>query len=179
MMSYRFFLSPYDMKQACKAAYDEWEYWENVDFGKRYNHNSLPGCYVGRKSEHGVCSFLRWKLKGVKKVEAEFKKRKHDSDIKVEDHMIEVKGLQTHQWNNLKRCIPPKQLEGYVSKNAIIVWTTTKGDDKDKCVVIQGWNYATDLEEKGEFIKTICDNIQIKEDDDMRSLESLIAVLSA
>ena len=108
----------------------------------------------------------------------EGKKRKHDSDIKVEDHMIEVKGLQTHQWNNLKRCIPPKQLEGYVSKNAIIVWTTTKGDDKDKCVVIQGWNYATDLEEKGEFIRTICDNIQIKEDDDMRSLESLIAVLS-
>ena len=175
---YRFSLSPYDMKAACKAAYEEWEYWENVDFGKRYNHNSLPGCYVGRKSEHGVCSFLRWKLKGAAKVDAEFKKRKHDSDIKVEEHMIEVKGLQSHQWDRLKRCIPPKQLEGYVKKNAIIVWTTTKGDDKDNCVVIHGWNYATDLKENGEFIRTICDNIQIKEDSDMRSLEELITVLS-
>ena len=49
-MSYRFFLSPYDMKQACKAAYDEWEYWENVDFGKRYNHNSLPVAMSGARA---------------------------------------------------------------------------------------------------------------------------------
>ncbi len=90
----------------------------------------------------------------------------------------EVKGLQTHQWDRLKRCIPPKQLEGYVAKNAIIVWTVTKGDDKDKCVVIKGWNWASDLEERGDFIRTICDNIQMTADEDMRSLESLITVLS-
>ena len=142
------------MKQACKAAYDEWEYWENVDFGN--DTTTIHYRLLCRAQERTRClPFLRWKLL-CQEGGSEFKKRKHDSDIKVEDHMIiRTSDTSVEQSQTL---YPSKQLEGYVSKNAIIVWTTTKGiQGQVRCH--SGLELRHRSEEKGEFIRTICDNI--------------------
>ena len=88
-----------------------------------------------------------------------------------------MKGLRNHQWDNFKRCIPPKQLKSYVRDDAIVVWTTTEGDTKDYKVILQGWNYAKDVDKNGVYRKTICDNIWLEEDSQMRDMESLIKEL--
>ena len=95
-----------------------------------------------------------------------------------DDQKIEIKGLRNHQWDGLKRCIPPTQLDKYVKKNAIVVWATCEANQEGSEVKLWGWNWASDVKEKGVFRKTICDNIWLKEDSDMRSLDSLISVLS-
>jgi hypothetical protein len=88
-----------------------------------------------------------------------------------------MKSLQNNQWNRYKRMVPPKQLTKYLEKNAIVVWTTTEGDDQDNCVKIYGWNHASDLEDKGIEVRTICDNIWLPNDSDMRTMDELIDIL--
>ena len=44
-------------------------------------------------------------------------------------------------------------------------------------VELKGWNYATEVDEMGEYRRTICDNIWLKEDEHMRPMDSLIGVL--
>jgi len=178
---YNYYLSDKDMSSACQAAVEEWEDWEEKNkkgIGGRYNHNSMVGCYVSKKSEWAVFGYLRWKLKGTsRRVYPEFKKKRHESDIKVEEDHIEIKSLQNKQWARYKRMVPPKQLTKYLEKNAIVVWTTTEGDDQDNCVKIYGWNHASDLEDKGIEVTTICDNIWLPNDSDMRSMDELIDIL--
>ena len=73
--------------------------------------------------------------------------------------------------------IPPRQLHHYVRDKAIVVWTTATGDSKKRDVHLKGWNYAHEVQSKGIPIKTICDNIWLEDDADMRSMDSLIPIL--
>ena len=54
-----------------------------------------------------------------------------------------------------------------------MVWTVTTGDVKDNKVEIKGWNWCKEVKEHGIFRQTICANIWLKEDEKMRSLDSL------
>lgn len=176
-MTFNFTMSKQLLKWACKMAYKEWKHYEdNPMDGRRYNHNSLAGCYVGRKSEVAVFGLFKKKLPNAD-VRSEFTKPGHEADILVDHHLIEVKGLQEKQWKEFKRMIPPKQLKKYAAKDAIVVWTTTEGDKETALVKIRGWNYAKDLVEKGEEVITICDNIWLKDDKDMRSIKDLLQML--
>lgn len=165
------------LKWACKLAYKEWKHYEDrPNDGRRYNHNSLAGCYVGRKSEVAVFGLFKKKIPD-EDLRSEFTKPAHEADILVNQKKIEVKGLQEKQWKQFKRMVPPKQLEKYADKDAIIVWTTTEGDKETALVKIRGWNYAKDLIEKGEECRTICDNIWLRNDKDMRRIHDLLKIL--
>ena len=71
--------------------------------------------------------------------------------------------------------IPPRQLHYCVRNKSIVVWTTTEGNCKNPEVVLKGWNYAWEVKQHGEEIRTICDNIWLREDERMRSMETLAA----
>ena len=165
------------LKWACKLAFKEWKHYEDRPTdGRRYNHNSLKGCYVGRKSEVAVFGLFKKKIPN-EDLRSEFTKPIHEADILVNDYLIEVKGLQEKQWSKFKRMVPPAQLKKYAAKDAIIVWTTTEGDKETALVKIRGWNYAKDLIDKGEECRTICDNIWLRHDKDMRKVPDLLNML--
>ncbi len=63
--------------------------------------------------------------------------------------------------------------------DAIVIWTTAEGDDKNKNVHLKGWNYAHEIKEKGVFRRTICDNIWLESDSEMREMSDLITVLKS
>ena len=146
-----------------------------------YNHNNISSNLVGVKSEVATkiwlnnhfddkdisCNFINFRNKSLK------------GDLNVSGNCIEIKGLRNHQWDEFKRCIPPKQLKSYSRDNAIVVWTTAEGDLKDDKVGLRGWNYATEVESKGVYRKTICDNIWLEEDSQMRDMESLMKELKS
>jgi len=181
-MMYKWGLSSWDLKKAVKLAKESVEYYDKR-FGKggsgNYKHNRLEGCLVGTKCEYATFGWLRWKLKGSgRKITADFENLTSHTDVMCDDQKIEVKGLRNHQWDPFKRCIPPQQLDKYVKKNAIVIWATCEADEDTAEVKLWGWNWASDVKEKGVFRKTICDNIWLKDDKDMRTMDSLIDVLS-
>jgi len=140
-----------------------------------YSHNSINGALVGIKCEVGTSLFLS----DYFKVKDYYDTAVDTGDFKVNGRKIEVKGLRESDWDSYKRAVPPIQLEKYVSKNAIVVWVTAENHEHPRNkVVVRGWNYAHEVKEKGEFIKTICDNIQLKNDKDMRRMADLVRVLS-
>ena len=55
-----------------------------------------------------------------------------------------------------------------------MVWATCEANE-DEVIKLWGWNWASDVKEKGVFRD---DNIWLKDDADMRSMESLVQVLS-
>jgi len=89
-----------------------------------------------------------------------------------------VKSLRPSYWEEFRRMIPPKQLAEYVKKDAIVIWTTATGDCYSGSVCIKGWNYAKEVQEKGLAVKTVCDNIWLKDDALMRDLTSLFEMMS-
>lgn len=180
MKMYNWGLSPWDIKRATKLAKKSVEYYDKRfgDGGSgNYQHNRLEGCLVGTKCEYGAFGWLRWKVKG-KKITADFENLTSHTDVLCGEQKIEIKGLRNNQWDSFKRCIPPTQLDKYVAKNALVIWATTEANEEGTEVKLWGWNWASDVKDKGVFRKTICDNIWLKEDSDMRSLDSLISVLS-
>ena len=144
-----------------------------------YNHNKISSNLVGVKSEVATTVWLKRHVDNRKITSnfINFKNKSLKGDLDVSGQCIEVKGLRNHQWDNFKRCIPPKQLKSYVRDDAIVVWTTTAGDTKDFKVTLQGWNYAKDVDENGVYRKTICDNIWLEEYSQMLDMESLIKEL--
>ena len=144
-----------------------------------YNHNKISSNLVGVKSEVATAVWLKRHVdnRGITSNFINFKNKSLKGDLDVLGHCIEVKGLQNYQWDKFKRCIPPKQLKSYVRDSAIVVWTTTEGNKKDFKVTLQGWNYAKDVDENGVYRTTICDNIWLEEDSQMRDMESLIKKL--
>jgi hypothetical protein len=155
-----------------------WEKVSKVGSGT-YNHNKVSSNLVGVKSEVATAIWLKRNVdnREITCNFIDFKNEDLKGDIDVSGHSVEVKGLRPHQWDEYKRCIPPKQLKSYVGDKAIVVWTTTAGDTKDFKVTLQGWNYAKDVDDNGVYRKTICDNIWLKEDSQMRDMESLIKEL--
>ncbi len=145
-----------------------------------YAHNKISSNMVGVKCEVGTAIFLKRHFDDeiIQRNYEDFKNKKLKGDIEINGHILEVKGLRPHQWSKFKRCIPPNQLKNYVAENAIVIWATASGDQKNDKVRIYGWNYAADVEEKGVFRQTICANIWLEEDEDMRDMRELIEVLN-
>jgi len=169
-----------NLEKAAELAQKSVDYYAER-FGEKgsgnYSHNRYEGCLVGTKCEYAVLGYLRWKLKG-KNIQGDFQNLTSHTDIVCDDQKIEVKGLRNHQWDTFKRCIPPTQLDKYVAKGALVIWATTKAEKNDNKVLIRGWNWASEIKEKGVLRKTVCDNIWLANDRDMRSIESLYKVLS-
>ena len=145
-----------------------------------YSHNKISSNMVGVKCELGMAIFLEkyFNNKDIKRNYEQFKNKKLKGDIGLNGYILEIKGLRHHQWDKFKRCIPPHQLKHYVSEQAIVIWATASGDKQNPNVKIQGWNYAKDVNNKGVFRQTICANIWLESDNDMRDMEELIEVLN-
>tara|TARA_B100001093_G_scaffold135533_1_gene127999 strand:- start:4481 stop:5026 length:546 start_codon:yes stop_codon:yes gene_type:complete len=144
-----------------------------------YNHNRVDSNLIGVKSEVATVVWLRENLKDVEVSPCfiDFENSRGKPDIAIKDSFIEVKGLRNSHWEKFKRCIPPRQLKQYLNKGAIVIWTTTEADSVTGEVTLKGWNYASDVDKHGEYRRTICDNIWLKEDSLMRNLESLLEEL--
>ena len=151
----------------------------NTQGSGAYNHNRIDSNLVGVKSEKASEVWLK------RYIPLEDRKLHYQNyetvygvgDINIYGQSLEIKGLRPHQWEKFKRMIPPRQLHHYVRDKAIVVWTTATGDSKKRDVHLKGWNYAHEVQSKGIPIKTICDNIWLEEDADMRSMDSLIPIL--
>jgi|TARA_B110000285_G_scaffold143229_1_gene160029 hypothetical protein len=144
-----------------------------------YNHNKVSSNLVGVKSELATKFWLKRNFADadIQCNYEDFKNKKLVGDINLHGRSLEIKGLRPNQWNEFKRCVPPKQLDHYVKDDAIVIWTTTSGDIKNKVIHLKGWNYAHEIKEKGVFRRTICDNIWLEADSDMREMNDLIMVL--
>ena len=144
-----------------------------------YNHNKISSNLVGVKSEVATAKWLKDTIRECKLVEnyKTYKRRGLKGDIQYNRKIIEVKGLRPHQWDKFKRMIPPKQLTYCVRNKAIVVWTLATGDSTNPTVSLMGWNHASEVEQYGVEIRTICDNIWLAEDKMMHSMDELCEYL--
>jgi hypothetical protein len=62
-------------------------------------------------------------------------------------------------------------------KDKIILWVVA--DLESPSVTLKGWNHAKDVKKYGIPIKTKCDNIWLSNENRMRKLEELLALLKA
>lgn len=175
------FLTEQELDWCLKHAEEIVEYYggQGTKGSGSYNHNKISSNLVGVKSEVAAANWLESEF-GSEVVICnyiDFKNTKLKGDMNIFAKVVEVKGLRPHHWEKFKRCIPPRQLGSYVRDDAIVIWTVTTGDCDSNSVLLKGWNYATEVHEKGRYIKTICDNIWLEDDKDMRPIESLIEVL--
>ena len=160
-----------------------------------YGHNKVSSNVVGVKVEVATSKWLRTQLPAAVVSEHfwDFRNnRASDGDIGViigefrNRDPIETKGVTDDQWENvhsryglhLRRMVTPKQLRNYLKHGALIVWGTTSRDRTDDDVRLRGWNLSSDLEEHGEEVRTICDNIYLRDESLMRPMEHLPLVLS-
>jgi len=146
-----------------------------------YNHNKVSSNLVGVKSEVATKVWFKQFLP-LEVIECNYEKFGDDAKVLVGDLNIggqsfEIKGLQPHQWEKFKRMIPPRQLHHYVQDKAIVIWTTATGDTKDSKVFLKGWNYAHEVRSKGINVVTICDNVWLENDADMRTMQELKPIL--
>ena len=151
----------------------------NTQGSGAYNHNRIDSNLVGVKAEKASEVWLKRyiPLEDMKLHYQNYETVYGVGDINIYGQSLEIKGLRPHQWEKFKRMIPPRQLHHYVRDKAIVVWTTATGDSKKRDVHLKGWNYAHEVQSKGVPIKTICDNIWLEDDADMRSMDSLIPIL--
>ena len=151
-----------------------------------YNHNRVDGNLVGVKGELGLTRWLQAHFEDnqVKSNYKSFSDSGKKGDICCNGHCIEVKSLRPRHWEvhrthtprTLRRMVPPKQLKKYVRANAIVVWTTATGNIINSDVELKGWNYAHEIHNNGQRVKTICENVWLKNDEDMHDMGSLVAV---
>jgi hypothetical protein len=173
------------------------EYYESRN-GKNgsgsYGHNKISSNVIGVKVELAGSKWLRTQLPAAVILEHfwDFRNNSTDGDIGVvigsiaNQNPIEAKGVTDEQWENihakyglhLRRMVTPKQLTAYNRDGAIILWGTTSRDRTDDDVRLRGWNLASDLEKHGERVRTICDNVYLRDDALMRPMEHLPLVLS-
>jgi hypothetical protein len=152
-----------------------------------YNHNKVDGNMVGVKGELGLTRWLQSEFdeEAIKSNYKTYSDNGHRGDIQIFNQNLEVKGLRPNQWGyfrateprTFRRMVPPTQLEKYVKNNAILVWTVATGNTTNNEVSLKGWNYAYEVKAKGQNIQTICANVWLKHDKDMRAMESLKPVL--
>ena len=152
-----------------------------------YNHNRVDGNLVGVKGELGVTRWLQdyFEDRQIKSNYMTFDDTGKRGDISCNGQCIEVKSLRPHHWENfrptkpttLRRMVPPNQLEKYVKANAIVVWATATGNIINSFVRLKGWNYAREIQTKGKKVRTICDNVWLQNDEDMRDMPTLVNVL--
>jgi len=146
-----------------------------------YNHNKVSSNLVGVKSEVATKVWFKQFLP-LEIIECNYEKFGDEAkmlvgDLNIGGQSFEIKGLQPYQWDKFKRMVPPRQLHHYVQDNAIIIWTTATGDTKDSKVYLKGWNYAHEVRSKGINVVTICDNVWLENDADMREMQELKPIL--
>ena len=167
-------LSKEQMRWCYAHAEKTYEYHKKNGVGV-LNHNTINGSLIGVKGELATSLFLSNYFKSITD---NYTSNITQSDLELNRRKIEVKGLKESDWEQYKRAIQPWQLKKYVSNNSIVVWTTAENHEHPRNkVLLRGWNFAHEVNEKGEFIKTICDNIQLKKDKDMRNMADLVRVL--
>ncbi len=144
-----------------------------------YNHNKVSSNLVGVKSEKATEVWLKRyiPLEDLELNYKNFEDKDLVGDINVYGQSLEIKGLRPNQWDKFKRMIPPKQLHHYVKDESIVIWTTATGDDNNSKVKLMGWNYAHEVQDKGKQVQTICENIWLENDGDMRIIQDLPAIL--
>ena len=155
-----------------------------------YGHNKVASNIVGVKVELAAAKWLKSQMPTAVVLEHfwDFKSnRASDGDIGViidnveNRNPIEAKGVTDEQWENvhpryhlpLRRMVTPNQLKNYLKHDALILWGTASRDRVDHDVRIRGWNLASDLEEHGEAVRTICDNVSLRDDRLMRRMDLL------
>lgn len=141
-----------------------------------YNHNQFASNMIGVKGEYGTTKWMNTFLDDMH-VKKHFKTFPSDptkkGDISFGTCVIEVKSLRQDLWPRLGRMVPPAQLARYISNGAIIIWVVSTSNVDDPTVSLMGWNYALDVQTHGVFIKTICDNIWLRDADHMRDMSNL------
>ncbi len=166
-------LESHELSQCIEHAKKIVEYYGDARGSNTYKHNRVESNIIGVKGEVAVAKWLRSFLP-CEEVIANFGdfKTQGKSDITYLDKNIEVKSLRPSHWNRFKRMIPPGQLQEYVKKEAIVVWVTATPDE-DCNVQLKGWNYAKDVLEKGITTTTICKNVWLMDDTNMRTIDAL------
>jgi len=159
-------LTPQEVKETYALAKREVEK-HNERVGD-YSHNNVSSTFIGLKAEAAVSFYLS----------RTFDVQKGKGDLQIDGVPIEVKTVTEEQWVKLGRMIPPHQLEKYVSNKAIIVWATVDSyDHMDYNVNLKGWNNAYEIKAKGTPIKTICENIWLKNEKDMKEIATIYSAL--
>lgn len=187
------YLDQEDINRCLRHASDIVQYYggEGGLGSGRYLHNKVDSNILGAKCELAFSKLLSIHCKDIPNINIENNfwifdtynmNHKPRGDILVsgpggKELLFEVKGLRHHQWSRFRRMIPPKQLNNYVSENAIVIWETATADVKDFRVRIHGWNYASEVQEFGKYIETICPNIWLEDDNKMRSITELLGLI--
>ncbi len=181
-------ISEGSLKSCVKHVRDSVEFFKTnkTAYTTGYRHNTSEGSLVGVKCELAVTEALKEAFPNCRIEENywTYRGKRGQGDIDVfygqpepKCHCIEVKGLRDYHWDKYKRCVTPGSLKGYVKRDSFVVWCSTKPDENCNEVVIRGWNYATELEKYGVPIKTICDNVKLKDDFVMHDFESLVDII--
>jgi len=180
-----------ELKWCYNHAHSIVDYWggEKSLGSGTYGHNKVDGNLVGVKCELGMTRWLQ-RYFDDDEIKSNFKSFDDSGkrgDICCHGKIIEVKGLRPWQWSHhrvkepttYRRMVPPTQLKKYVKNNAIVVWVTSTGNTLNKFVEIKGWNYAYEVQNKGKLVQTICSNMWLKNDKDMRDMKSLVVNLKS
>ncbi len=154
-----------------------------------YGHNKVSSNVIGVKAEVGTSKWLKAQLPTAIIMEHfwDFAGTNGNGDLEVilgdifHSNPLEIKAVTDDQWENihpkynlpLKRMVTPGQLHAYSQVKALIVWATTSRDRNGTTVRLRGWNTAEDLVHDGIPVKTICDNIYLEDDNQMRPMHSL------
>ena len=133
-----------------------------------YSHNKTSSTFIGLKAEKAVEFYLS----------RHFDVSTLKGDLFTNGRTIEVKTVLEKDWKRLGRMIPPHQLTKYTNAKSIVIWATCDDyDHNNNKVIIKGWNHAQEIHSKGIPIKTICDNIWLKDENDVKSINSIYTTL--
>jgi hypothetical protein len=154
-----------------------------------YGHNRVSSNVIGVKAEVATSKWLREQLSTTLILEHfwDYAGSEGNGDIEViigdifHSNPLEIKAVTDEQWENvhpkynlpLKRMVTPAQLHAYSQSKALIVWATTSRDRNTTTVRLRGWNTSEDLVHDGIPVRTICDNIYLEDDHQMRPMTSL------
>ena len=164
-------LSTHILQNVLHGAEKEVEHYDKSGVGP-YTHNERGGTKIGKKGEAGVQHYL---------TRMGFHFQKGNSDLTVLGKSLEVKTVKPSDWEEKGRMIPPDHLSRYVSKGAIVIWCTAYAGPSHPTVSIKGWNHAYEVQDYGVFEakgeRTIADNIWLKDETKLHSLDTLSAEL--
>jgi len=151
------------------------DYFNEVGVGE-YGHNKPKSTMKGLKGEVAFDQWISDKLPDslIERSYNDFKNRKAP-DFKLGQRITEIKSIDKEYWRDLGRMIPPKQLKAYKRKNALVIWACATARKEDNEVWLMGWNNAKDFTSfNSKEVVTICNNVHLYREQDMRSMQSLL-----
>jgi inorganic triphosphatase YgiF len=151
------------------------DHYNKVGIGS-YGHNKPSSVLKGLRAEVAFDQWISDKLPDslIERPYEDFKNRKVP-DFKLGQRITEVKSLDKKFWKTLGRMITPDQLPRYKRNNALVVWACSTEREEDHEVWLMGWNNAKDFTSLNtKRIRTICDNIWLYREEDMRAIDTLL-----